>query len=168
MNWQFQGFFAKVPTEVIEAALAQWPHCQGGVITEPFDGIGIALPPVSIDFFSPDFQEQVLQRYSVEEELPEWSRRYPETAFVYLDADCFSGVFCCKGYVCRDGMIIAKAKGDGALDRLFVHLGILFHEEETQPAFVRSLVSGGCVTANRLHRPMPRVAPLTTVGWQTK
>lgn len=67
--------------------------------------------------------------YSIEDQLPEWSKDYPDIVFVFVDVDCFGGICEDQGYVCRNGIIIAEENtcdrvADRALRHLIAHLGI--------------------------------------------
>jgi hypothetical protein len=130
MGYQFAGFFALAETPVLQDALATWPGCRGRVITEPFYGIGVAVPEHGLTYGDPDGEGEAAQElaYTLEDTLPEWSRRYLATRFVFLRTDCFGGTCFYWGYVCQNGVIQEQARditADGvALNRLVRALGV--------------------------------------------
>jgi len=133
MTYEFAGFFARAEPLVLEDALATWPGCRGRTITEPFQGIGVAVPERALTYGKPPDAEKRAKELArtLEETLVEWSRRYPTTRFVFLRAECFGGACQYWGYICQNGVIQEQAedpdlgRGD-ALPRLVRALGVEF------------------------------------------
>jgi hypothetical protein len=50
MGWQFAGFFARADAAIMTAALERWPGMRGRIITEPFVGIGVAVPEKALTY----------------------------------------------------------------------------------------------------------------------
>ena len=131
MSYEFAGFFALAEPPVLADALATWSGCRGRTITEPFHGIGVAVPERALTYGKPrDAGTQARElAHRLEEELVQWSRRHPATRFVFVRAQCFGGACQYGGYVCQDGMIQERAedldlgRGD-ALPRLVRALGV--------------------------------------------
>ena len=131
MGFQFAGVFAQAQPEILAAALRTWPGCHGRLITEPFHGLGIAVPSYALTY-SDSVEEQEQARglaYELEDGLVGWSQQYPETVFVFLNADCFGGKCLYAGYVCQNGMVLERVQDmderDGiALPRLVRALGV--------------------------------------------
>jgi len=145
MGWQFAGFFAHADEAALEAALRAWPGCQGRVITEPFHGIGVAVPSHAFTYGDSDEEQEQAEElaWAIEQELVVWSRRYPATRFVFISADCFGGTCQYEGYVCEDGAILLRAQDPdegegGALPRLVRALGV----ELATPPFFEPLTRG--------------------------
>src|SRR5690349_21157473 len=134
MGWQFAGFFARADAVVMQAALERWPETRGRLITEPFPGIGIAVPEKALTYGEPHGDQAAAQElaWTVEQQLPPWSAQYPATTFVFLRADCWGGFCFYEGYSCQNGEILMTAKDDqeesndggGALRQLVGKLGI--------------------------------------------
>jgi hypothetical protein len=135
MAYEFAGFFARAELAVLEDALAAWSGCRGRTITEPFLGIGVAVPDRALTYGKPkDAGTQARElAHRLEEELVTWSLRHPATRFVFLHAECFGGACQYRGYVCQNGVILEQAEdpdlvrglGD-ALPRLVRALGVEF------------------------------------------
>jgi hypothetical protein len=131
MSYEFAGFFALAEPTVLEDALATWSGCRGRIITEPFQGIGLAVPERALTYGEPPGEGKRAreQAHTLEDGLVEWSRRYPATRFVFMRAECFGGECQYWGYVCQNGAIQERAKdpdmdhGD-ALRRLVRALGV--------------------------------------------
>ncbi|HEV8193390.1 MAG TPA: hypothetical protein VGP82_18160 [Ktedonobacterales bacterium] len=136
MSYAFAGFFAQAEPSVLKDALATWPGCQGRIITEPFQGIGVAVPEQALTYGRPAHvgERATALAYALEEELVAWSRGYPATRFVFMRARCIGGPCRYWGYVCQDGAIQARATdsvmGHGdALQRLVRALGVELDQE---------------------------------------
>jgi hypothetical protein len=132
MGWQFAGFFAQADRSILEAALRTWPGCVGRLITEPFQGIGVAVPEHALTYtYGPSDEEREHARElasALELELEAWSRAYPTMPFVFLRAACVGGPCLYAGYVCQDGVVRLRAsdreRGGAALPRLVRALGV--------------------------------------------
>mgnify|MGYP001314966097 CR=1 FL=1 len=57
---------------------------------------------------------------AVREQLPEWSKRYPDKKFIYIYAECTAGVCFYEGYVVQNGekIYVRDHKEDGHIDLL--------------------------------------------------
>lgn len=112
MSFQFAGFFAQAQPEVLAAALRMWPKCQGRLITEPFHGLGVAVPVDSLTYGDAveGYEHARDLAYALEDDLVGWSKRYPDVLFVFLNADCFGGECLYSGYTCQNGVVLAHAK----------------------------------------------------------
>ncbi len=131
MGFQFAGFFAQGERTLLDDALNRWPSCDGRRITEPFQGFGIAVPSYALTYGDTDEEEEQARElaYALEAELVDWSQRYPDVRFVFINADCFGGKCFYSGYICQSGVILDRVKnapmsdGDG-LPRLVRALGV--------------------------------------------
>ena len=124
MGYRFVGFFAQAGDELLEAAGQQWPGVRRKRIRDPFIGIGVASPEIVYADTYEDWERAIEVAFDIEDGLPDWSNRYPDVLFVFIDEDCFGGTCLCEGYACRNGAILERADSDGALDRLVAHLGV--------------------------------------------
>ena len=124
MAYHFSGFFARAKPELIESARTRWPGCRGRVITDPFKGIGVSSPPMDDADSDEAYEEACDIAATLYAELPEWSRSYPDQIFVFVDANRFGEIWEYEGYVCHNGEIRARTRGDGALKRLVAFLGV--------------------------------------------
>lgn len=131
MGYQFKGFFAKAEESLIQEAEIKWSGCRGRVVTTPFVGIGIASPDWNCQDSDQAYEQAIEISYAIEDQLPEWSKNYPDIVFVFVNVDCFGGICIYQGYVCQNGRVIAQDKGDAcgelrkrALKQLIAHLGV--------------------------------------------
>jgi hypothetical protein len=130
MGFKFSGFFAQGNAAILDAALQIWPGCRGRLITEPFHGFGIAVPEHALTYGDLDEEQEQSQElaYALEDDLVGWSQQYPETVFVFLNADCFGGTCLYAGYVCQNGRVLERVqdreRGGIALPRLVHALGV--------------------------------------------
>jgi hypothetical protein len=113
MGYRFWGCFAKCPDEksakeIIRSASEKWPDAKSKIIKEPFFGIGVSMP----DFRDAQDDETYEKTFAIEEQLPEFSKNFPEQNFVYVEADCFGGTCLYEGYICKKGEVIFKAKSE--------------------------------------------------------
>ena len=89
MSYQFHGFFSDADGSAIEAACTRWPSCIIKSIETPFRGFGLMVPEMR-DVLSDDEYERHLESVAaVEESVTMFSRDFPQSTFVYLEADCF-------------------------------------------------------------------------------
>jgi hypothetical protein len=73
-----------------------------------------------------DFERALEQHDLFESELEAWSREFPETMFLYMQADCAGGKCLYSGLVLRDGVVIQDSKpSDQAHIQLLKHVGIV-------------------------------------------
>jgi hypothetical protein len=91
VSYGFAGFFARAESPVLEDALATWASCRGRTITEPFEGIGVAVPEQALTHGKPrNVGSQARElAHRLAEELVAWSRRHPATRFVFVRAESF-------------------------------------------------------------------------------
>jgi hypothetical protein len=130
MGWHFAGFFVQAERPLLDAALRTWPGCRGRLISDPFHGIGVAVPEHALTYGDTEEDQEQAQEltWALEQELVAWSHHYPTMRFVFIRADCFAGVCDYEGYMCQDGVILERAK-DGersgaALSQLARALGV--------------------------------------------
>jgi hypothetical protein len=148
MGYQFAGFFAPAGPDVLDAALAAWPECRGRLIAEPFRGIGVAVPSRLLTRTATDEDEDRAEElaWSIEQNLPEWTRMYPAIPFVYLRAECFGGVCLYSGHVCQNGVMLERAEdpdeGGDALVRLVRALGVELGPGRYFEPFTRGFFDG--------------------------
>jgi hypothetical protein len=85
MGWQFPRILARANEDVMNAALERWPGMRGCLITEPFPGVGIAVPEKALTYGEPHGDQESAKELAlaVEQQLPAWSVRYPATVFVF-------------------------------------------------------------------------------------
>jgi hypothetical protein len=116
---------------MIAAARQTWPGIVARVISEPFHGIGVAVPINALTYSYPDEAYEAAEELAarIEKELVVWSQNYPETPFVFLKALCVGGNCMYEGYVCKNGAMRFQAcdeqanTGD-ALGQLVDALGV--------------------------------------------
>lgn len=120
MAYTFRGFFTSPAVGLIEAAAARWPGASVRVMDEQLHGVGLRLPEPE-----PNDPPQYQRVMNCADELPEWSRRYPENTFVYIQVECFGGSCDHFGYACKDGEKIetVEEEQEDGLIRLMSHLG---------------------------------------------
>jgi len=106
MSYSFVGFLTDADRVTIKNALDLWPGSLLRGVTTPFSGSILAR-------FNPDEDQNIsalkLMAAAVgfKEQLPEFSREYPEHRFIYIDYDCFSGyVDEFEGSVYRNGELL--------------------------------------------------------------
>lgn len=128
MGYNFRGFFARCPDgksakEIIISASEKWPKTKSKIIEEPFFGIGVSMP----DFWNVIEDEEKACRImcAIEEQLPDFSKKFPEHDFVYVEANCAGGSCLYEGYICKDGKIIFRAESKkSSLARLMAKIKV--------------------------------------------
>lgn len=121
MGYTFRGFFTTHAEGLIADAAARWPGASVHVIQEQLEGIGVRLPEPD-----PGEPEQYQMVLNCEDELPAWSKCYPQNTFVYILVECFGGPCDHIGYACKNGDKIdaVDEEQEGGLGRLMSHLGV--------------------------------------------
>lgn len=121
MGIRFVGFFTKcknieIAEKIKHTAKITWSEVKIKIMTEPCLGIALKMTDLVEDYIeqncnetenneiSQEEVEKLLEKYySIESNLPEWSQKFPEQKFVYLDSDCFGGICLEEGFVCKNG-----------------------------------------------------------------
>ncbi len=107
MGYRFEGFFSDGNEAIRDAALARWPFCTAKAIKSPFRGFGMRAPdPEQVAESDDDYERMSELSFAVVQELPEFSKRFPNAAFVFIRADCFGGVCIYDGFATRAGEIL--------------------------------------------------------------
>jgi hypothetical protein len=141
MGYRFQGFFSDGGEKVMQAALARWPCSTARSISTPFLGFGLCAPDPDRDAESDNDYELLLElAFSVERGLPEFSRGFPASTFVFINAECFGGVCDYSGFVVKAGAVCLQVdpgdSGSEALQHLLRALGVQLQSGYFEP-FVR-------------------------------
>ncbi len=137
MSFHLMAIFAKADKALMKEASKRWPEAKCKAIEGPFKGMAIASPYINKADTEEEYEKANDVGYDLEENLPEFSKQYPETVFVFVEVDCTGGTCLYKGYVCKNGETIAKEKGKGALKPLINHLGIELNGEQFFEPFKR-------------------------------
>ncbi len=122
MGFQFRGAFALDAPDLLEVATQKWPDARVRRVTVPFYGVGIR--------FGDDYDYHAERVAEFVDELPAWSKGFPDTPLVFLSVDCFGGVCENEGFVVIDGVRVRQESGEGALSRLVAALGVQLNERE--------------------------------------
>ena len=111
MGFSFSGIFTNTNDKaVIEAAKLQWPFCIIYKVLKPFEGIAIYREP---EMIAGTFIQSYQEKDRIEDELPAFSSRFPETTFIHLWTDCHGGDCYYDGLACRNGKILIDNRGKG-------------------------------------------------------
>jgi hypothetical protein len=129
MGYVFSGFFAADPS-LLGRALEQWPTCRGRIIERPFWGFGIAF--LSWHLARSAEAEVANDEFILEAQkrLVDWSKDFPSTNFVWIEAECFGGACLYYGFVYRNGESVAVGDvnddigSDQNLLQLLTYLGV--------------------------------------------
>jgi hypothetical protein len=130
--YDFVGLFSTAGMPFRDAAIVLWPGADVVSLTEPY--VGSALR----------FADQLPAGRGEESPAPElaagiveMSRRCPNDAIVYVEAECSGGICGYRGRVYREGRTASEETGRGALSRLLSHLGLQLDEHEYFEPFRR-------------------------------
>jgi hypothetical protein len=124
VSFVFSGIFANAGTDVLDDLRKHFGGV-GRTIQKPFVGLGVRLIVPAVNT---DADKEMENDYATA--LIDFTRRHPETTFVYLYAECFGGQCAYAGFVCRDGQRIHDEPFRDALNdhtvlsRLVAHLGL--------------------------------------------
>ena len=111
-------------SEIINNATTKWSGCKGLLVYDPFLGLAVAAP----GFYrsSEEIYEQSIELAgSIEEELPLWSRQFPDVNFVFIGWEAWGLEVEFRGCVCHDGHVFKRISGEHALDELVAELGVV-------------------------------------------
>lgn len=123
MGVKFRGFFAKCNIEeskiIIDSIENTWSDTIVKIMKTPCVGIAVKMPDLIEIFSNKKYNEtgsyeislEVEEKlseimYSLEKNLPDWSKNFPKQKFVYIDSDCFGGICLESGFVCNNGVVI--------------------------------------------------------------
>jgi hypothetical protein len=135
MGYDFDGCFSRYVPGLPEAMSGRWPHARVRRIERPFEGIGLRLPWE----IATEAARDLVDRFR--NELPEWSRSYPEVTFIRVAAECFGGHCEFEGYACRDGRILLDEPfHSDALGRLMATIGVVLPDGDYFEPFAREFV----------------------------
>lgn len=88
MAYRFRGFFTERHPGVGEAAARRWPGCTWRPVYDPFVGVGVrAADPERAARTDAEYEAMTERMYAVEDELPAFSREYPERTFAFVVAE---------------------------------------------------------------------------------
>ncbi len=140
MSYLFRGFFLRVsdailPLQVIDAAQRHWCNIRIRPVGQPFPGIAVQLADRVEDVFDADAEE-------LEDDISQWSKRFPQAQLVFIDVQCFGGKCMYQGYICSNGHILMREdteeEGSGPLRRLLRYIGVELNERAYFAPFERS------------------------------
>lgn len=148
MGFRLISFFAAGNTDFTKSAINKWPQITWKRITDPFKGFGAALPELHALGSQEEFEKLIEAADSISEELPDFSRSFPDLTFVFVDADCSGGTCAYNGYACKNGRILNKEsgynkKGDNALKNLAAKLGANLKDGHYFKPFSRGFFTKG-------------------------
>lgn len=141
MTYRCTAIFAKGDTSILEAARRKWKGCLARSIDKPFQGVGFADPgadrcyPLVFNSAQEDEHERIAK--SMKDELPVWSKKFPNTVFVLISADRTSGACEFTGFAVSNGKIICKHSGEGTLKKLVAYLDVTLTDEQNFEPFTR-------------------------------
>lgn len=131
---------------ILDAAAVHWPH-----IRRPQDGKSyedraiFALPEMTSYLHkTPEDSSRVIsQNFGVHDGLAEWSRRFPDVVFAFIEVDCFGGQCLYEGFCCQAGEVTLTAPRNpgGSLLGLLAAVGIELESLYFEP-FVRGYFAG--------------------------
>jgi hypothetical protein len=133
MGYWFRGFFLRTAAqdnlpELVSSIKEQWLRAVYRLVKEPFVGLGVRMTNFTWGVDDEKGEEQ----FAIEDKLPTWSTQHPFLTVVYLEADCFGGTCCYRGYVCRNGKMLLKEEdlegGLESLDRLLTPIDVKLAE----------------------------------------
>jgi len=131
--YRISVFLVRSGPELLEAARARWPECRVREVTFPFQGMAVASPLLNDEAEDAAYEEAADVADALYGDLLTWSRSYPEALFVFVDVEYTLAGCECEGYVCRNGEVLAKTRGDGARRRLLAFLGVRLDPDERFP-----------------------------------
>jgi hypothetical protein len=140
MAYRFFGFFAACATAreaLIDDALARWPLARGKSISAPFTGIGLSFPDYERGATDEEVERLEAPLNTIEEDLAEFSRRWPGLTFVWMQADCSGGTCFYEGFTCRDGEVLSRHPYGRTLSPLLAALGVQTGPDEIFEPFAR-------------------------------
>lgn len=136
---------------IFSKALKRWPGCRGPRAPGSYpDRVVFACPELTSYLFDTsseageaEWSEALQVHVSLERELPEWSKQFPEVTFVCVEADCFGGHCDYSGYACRNGQILESIDRSlgGSFWELLTQVDIELESLYFEP-FVRGYFAG--------------------------
>jgi hypothetical protein len=129
VGYRFRGFFSDGDDAAMAAALDRWPFCTAKATADPFRGFGLRAPdPDSEADSDEEYERLVGLPLAVERGLADFSRRFPTSTFVFIDADCVGGTCVYTGFVAQAGEVRLRVEevrpGPEPLQRLVAALGV--------------------------------------------
>jgi len=122
MGYEFQGFFVEHEDQLFRAIQSRWPREHVREFSEPFHGIGLKeRSRADVEFCDSDYEQIPI----TEDELPSFSKQFPESTFVYIDARCHGGICFYDGFACKNGEIVQQCSdSEDSLGTLLAHFDI--------------------------------------------
>ena len=147
MGYVFQGFFCGFDARIPIEARKQWPQAAVQIIRKPFYGIGLRMPDaetLDVDLEDEEVWEAITHAiFEQRDNLPVWSRNFPDVGFVYIFVECFGGICDYAGYSCKNGEKLLSCQGDHSiLKALFESINIDLKTTLPFPPFDRSFPWG--------------------------
>lgn len=108
MTFLFKGFCVKTDNlSIINSATKQWNNLKVKQIQDPFKGLVIGYP-------NDDYREVLdyEKSNSIEKNLLDFSKEFPEEKFVFISTDCWGGYCSYYGYVCLNSIKIFEANNN--------------------------------------------------------
>lgn len=122
----------------LNSALARWPFLDPAhKFVSSADRLVINLPNLTENSFDDEenYDACLDQNYQVRNELPEWSKEFPDVTFAFIELDSFGSTSLYSGFVCRAGALLFETTSDTNNHILLLrHIGL-----ETNGAFPRVL-----------------------------
>ena len=140
MGYRFFGFFAACETAheaLIDDALARWPLARGKSTSAPFTGIGFSFPDYERGATDEETTRLEAPLNTIEQDLADFSRRWPGVTFVWMEADCSGGTCFYEGFTCRDGEALFRHPYGRTLGPLLAALGVQAGPDESFEPFTR-------------------------------
>jgi hypothetical protein len=116
--FSFFGLFSDPIDGLREQLARSWPRASVISIEKPLAALGVRFGP---EFYQPS-NEDIPE--IVSGQVSRVSAENPAARFLLLRTECWGGDCAYWGHVLRDGMTIYEARGDDALRRLVLHLGV--------------------------------------------
>lgn len=104
MSFYLKGIFTTDTDEsIVVKAKQRWAEIRSKTINSNSKGLGMVGPDANRASSFEEYERAQAVNYRIEDELPNFSKQFPDTKFAFLFVDCWGGYCQYSGYVCQDG-----------------------------------------------------------------
>lgn len=141
MTYHCTAIFAKGDPAILDAARRKWRGCLTRTIDKPFQGVGIADPGADrcypLVFNAAQEEEHQRIANSMKAELLSFSEKFPNTVFVYIEANRIGDLRSYEGSAVSNGLSLCNHAGEDALKKLVAYLDVSLDESLQFEPFTR-------------------------------
>lgn len=150
MSFYLKGIFTtSTDKNIILKAQQYWTDIRSKIINDNSNGICIIGPDPNRSETDEQYQKCQKINYKIEDELPDFSKQFSDTKFVFVFVDCWGGYCQYSGYVCQNGQKIVdlseqlgetvkQGEQDKNLKFLMTEAGIKFGDNGYFEPFTRN------------------------------